>query len=86
VRHDQLQREEDRNVNVPALEVDRVILKGPALWIVVSPDQWSMICRLAMRYGWSMSCSESEVTSKSEWTFEVRDESAIALSQALERA
>jgi hypothetical protein len=71
--------------DLPPLEVDHVVFVGPAIWVAVTPDHWSLICRLATRYGWLLPRSESKLTSEFEWTFAVRDESALELSKVLER-
>ncbi|MGO9463349.1 MAG: hypothetical protein ACLQVF_04200 [Isosphaeraceae bacterium] len=73
---------EDRSATL--FEVDRIELRSPAIWLAVAPDHWSTICWLATRHGWTLPRPASELSLKSEWTFEVRGDSAIKLSVILE--
>jgi hypothetical protein len=69
---------------VPPLKVDRVVLLGPATWVAFTPDQWTSICNLATRYGWSIPDLGGIAPSGIERAFEVRDELALELARALE--
>ncbi len=67
---------------MPPLDIDRVILRGPARLAGSHTRQLVDDLSLGNALGWSMSHSGSKFTPGSEWSFEVRDEDAIELSQA----
>ena len=78
------QREHNQDPAAPSLEVRRVEFRSPAIWLAVAPEQWSTICWLATRYGWTLPRPASN-RSTSECTFQVRGESAVELFIVLER-
>jgi hypothetical protein len=73
---------QDRSVTM--LEVDRISLRSPAIWIAVSPEHWSMVCFLSTLHGWTLPRPARDLASNAELTFTVRGESATELATVLD--